>query len=100
MSLEASHPPVDTEWKILKSFIIDVPPSLNADTLPELRGKVAALVRKSNEHRKPRYRIRDLNFRYELDTADRVNRVHVSFVGVRGKSIRLMKLERQDAPRT
>lgn len=92
--MKLKHPPAETEWMIVQSFIIDHPPSLFADTLPELRSRVAELARKANQHRPIKKRIKDLSFRYEADEFDMVTTVYVMFGGYSGRNIRFMKLTR------
>lgn len=92
--MKLKHPPVDTEWEVMKSFVIDHPKSIFADTLPELRRKVADIARECNLKREPKKRVRDLTFRYEADDRDMVTDVQVFFQGYTGKSIRFMRLRR------
>lgn len=88
------HPPVDTQWRITNSRLVRHPDTLAADDLPELRSRVAEIIREGNKHREPKKQIRNLSFRYETDDRDYVTVVYVFFEGYTGKTIRAMKLER------
>lgn len=92
--LKIKHPPADTEWTVESSRIMFAPERVAADTLPELRSRVSHLIRKGNEHREPKKRIKDLSFRYETDAEDYVTVVHVYFVGYTKRSIKAMRLVR------
>lgn len=92
--MRLQQPPVDTEWRITNSRLVRHPESIAADDLPELRSRVAEIIREGNKHREPKKQIRNLSFRYEADEQDYVNVVHVYFEGYTGKTIRAMKLER------
>lgn len=89
-----AQPPVDTAWKVSKSFLFEHPPTFQSDSLVELRRTIAEFAREANATREQRKRIRDLSYRYEADDFDIVTAVHVFFVGFAGKQIRLFKLER------
>ena len=92
--MKLQHPPAETEWMIVQSFIIEHPPSLFSDSLPELRLRIAALARNANKSRSIKKRIKGLSFRYETDELDMVTTVYVMFSGYVGRNIRFMKLTR------
>lgn len=92
-----AQPPLDTVWKVSKSFVLEHPDHFQSDSLKELRRKVGEFCRIANAGRESRKRIRDLNFRYEADENDVVTTVHVYFTGYTLKQLRLFKLERQCA---
>ena len=92
--MKLQQPPVDTEWRIVNSRILHHPSKINADDLPELRSRVAEIIRIGNQHRETKKRIKGLSFKYEVDDRDYVSAVHVYFEGYTGKIIRAMKLER------
>lgn len=92
--MQLKHPPVETEWIVVKSFLINHPPSLFSDTLPELRSRIAALAREANRHREAKKQIKGLYFKYMADDQDHVDQVEVFFDGYKQKGIRLMKLVR------
>lgn len=91
--MKLRHPPAETEWLIVKSFLVDHPAKLCSDTLAELRSQVALLAREANRHREPKRRIKSLEFHYLTDEHDMVVEVRVFFTGYK-KTVRLMKLVR------
>jgi hypothetical protein len=96
--MQLSHPPVDTEWLITQSFLINHPPIIASDTLPELRSRVGLLAREASRiaAARDKPRLGEIEFRYETDTDDLVTVVHCYFKGVGGVRRRFMRLERQD----
>lgn len=83
--MKLEQPPVDTEWRVEQSWIVDHPATINADDLPELRSRIEHLAA-------PEFGT--LHYRYECDERDHVKVVHAYFVGRNGHNRRFMKLRR------
>lgn len=92
--MKLRHPPAETEWLIVESFLVDHPTHLYCDTLAELRSQIAALARGANRLREPKRRIKSLQFQYSADDQDMVTEVRVFFTGYARNKIRFMKLVR------
>lgn len=84
--MRLDQPPVDTQWRIEQSWIVDHPATINADDLTELRQRLQALADDD---------FGVLSYRYECDERDHVNVVHAYFVGRNGHNRRFMKLRRE-----
>jgi hypothetical protein len=89
--MKLRHPPAETEWLVVKSFLVNHPAKLCSDTLAELRSQVALVAREANRHREPKKRIKSLEFHYLTDEHDMVVEVRVFFKGFKN-TVRLMKL--------
>lgn len=83
-----------TTWNIEASHMVAVPAHIIADTAAELRGWVRRLA-ESKKVRSDRPAIGELSYRYELDSFDEVQVVHVYFTNRHGKRTRFMRLRRE-----
>lgn len=80
-----------TEWIVMSSHLIAVPPTIWAMTIPELRSQVQRCADERIDEK-----VGPIEYRYELDERDEFSVVHCYFRGKNGKIRRFMKLRRAD----
>lgn len=92
--MKIQQPPVDTEWKVIQSHVVDHPPVISADTLAELRSRVQVLANTRPKFGRSRRPYGPLEYRYECDENDLVTTVHAYFKNHKAMRVRFMKLSR------
>ena len=81
------------QWNVETSHMVAVPRVIEADDLPELRGRVQQIA-DSKVARPDSPAIGELSFKYELDDKDEPLVVHSFFINRHGKKARFMRLRR------